>query len=178
MITTLRPLTEEDIPLLLLWLNDPEIRRFIDRPLPLTKELEREFLERLKKDSKTDIVFMIEVGGKPVGIIGIHRINWFDGTAVTGTVISPGNQGKGYGTDAKMALLNYAFDTLRLRKLLSTVKAFNERSLAYSKACGYEVEAKLREQHFVDGKYWDSIILAVYRDKWFPKWTEHCAKRR
>ncbi len=61
--------------------------------------------------------------------MGIHRINWKDRTATTGAVIGEkAYWDKGYGSEAKMLVLDYAFNMLNLRKICSQVLAFNKRS--------------------------------------------------
>ena len=173
----LRPPDKKDIPLLAKWINDPEIRCFINNFLPTTEGAERVWLEGLDKKPPTDIVLIIEVAGKAIGSMGLHRINMKDRVATTGAIIGEKEYwGKGYGTDAKMILLDYAFNTLNLRKVMSSVKAFNRRSLSYSLHCGYCVEGRLRRQHFVDGKYYDEIMLGVFRHEWLPYWQKYCAK--
>ncbi len=172
--TTLRPISEKDIPLFLRWINDSEVRQYIATIFPVTENDEREWVASLGKKSDKDVVLMIEVKGKPIGTMGIHRIDWHTRIGTTGALIGEkGYWGKGYGTDAKMTLLNYAFNTLGLRKVMSSVKAFNTRSLKYSLHCGYVREGCLRKQHFVNGKYWDEIILGLFREEWLPYWEKY-----
>ncbi len=174
---TLRPVSEKDIPLFLRWFNDPEVRQFITTIFPVTEAGEREWVEGLTKKSSTDVVLVIEVKGVPIGTMGLHRINWQDRTATTGAVIGDKRYwNKGYGTDAKMVLLDYAFNTLNLRKIMSTAIAFNRRSVAYSQKCGYKIEATLSSQHFRNGRYWDEIILGLFKEQWLPYWQKYCQK--
>ncbi|MDE2037908.1 MAG: GNAT family N-acetyltransferase [Patescibacteria group bacterium] len=171
--TILRPLSESDLPLCQKWINDPEVRVFIKNIFPMTMGAEREWLESRSKKNDKDIILIIEVKGRPIGSMGIHGIDWKDRTATTGALIGEKQYwGKGYGTDAKMALLDYAFNTLNLRKIMSRVIAFNARSLAYSLHCGYKVEGRLRRQHFVGGRYWDEIILGLFRSDWLKCWEK------
>jgi RimJ/RimL family protein N-acetyltransferase len=86
--------------------------------------------------------------------------------------------GKGYGTEAKMLLLHYAFDTLNLRKICSSVISFNERSHKYSLKCGYKEEGRRKAQLFRDGKYWDEIQLAVFRKDWLLLWKKFQAEQK
>jgi RimJ/RimL family protein N-acetyltransferase len=173
--TVLRPVLESDIPLFVRWINDPEIRSFISRVFPITETDEREWINTLHKHKEKEVVLVIEISGRPIGSMGIHNINWINRTATTGAVIGEKDfWGKGYGTDAKMVLLNYAFNTLNLRKIISRVFAFNQRSLAYSLHCGYRIEGRLPRQHFVNGKYWDEVILGLFKSQWLPYWKRYC----
>ncbi|MBP9760373.1 MAG: GNAT family N-acetyltransferase, partial [Candidatus Pacebacteria bacterium] len=103
-----------------------------------------------------------------------HHISWINRTATSGAFIGDvAHQGQGYGTEAKMLLLDYAFNTLNLRKVCSTVLAFNGRSQRYNEKCGYVVEGVQKAQVFRDGSYHDLILMAVFRDDWLPVWREY-----
>jgi len=168
----LRPLLKEDVPSLLRWINDSEIQQYLSVYLPIMEAEEDEWFANLHKQHN-NIVFGIVVDGKLIGNMGLHGINHRNGTATTGALIGYREYwGKGYGSEAKMLLLNYAFNTLNLRKVRSSVIAFNKRSYKYSRKCGYIDQGRLTEEHYAFGKYWDEILLAVFRDDWEPLWDE------
>jgi RimJ/RimL family protein N-acetyltransferase len=171
----LRPPTKEDIPFFVRWMNDQEITQFLAVYLPITGAGEVEWLDRLQKNNDKDIVLVIVDAktDKPIGTMGLHRINWKDRTATTGALIGEKSYwGKGYGSEAKMLLLHYAFHSLNLRKICSLVLSFNGRSKAYSEKCGYKVEGVLKEHIFKNGEYWDEIHMAVFKEDWEPLWKE------
>lgn len=164
----LRPLDpEKDLEKCHLWVNDPEVRQFIGCQFPTSIGKEKNFLEELNKDS-SNIILGIEVkeGGDLIGVVGLHRINWIDGVANTGTLIGPKDfWGKGFGTDTKMTLLDYAFGTLNLRKICSSAISFNGRSIGHNLKCGYKIEGKRRKQFFRNGKYYDEVLLCIFRNQ-------------
>lgn len=170
---TLRPLAQDDIPLLTRWINDPEVIQYLNAYLPMMETEEENWLQNMQSSQHSDICFAIVVDEKMIGNMGIHNIDWRHRTAVTGTIIGEKEYwGYGYGTEAKMLLLAYAFNTLNLRKIRSSVLAFNERSHRYSMKCGYKEEGRLKEQLFRHGQYWDEILLAVFKDNWLPLWEQ------
>lgn len=165
----LRPLHEDDIPLLHEWANDKDLAQYVNNNLPLSLDQEKEWFKRASTATKTDMVLgIVEIeNGTLIGTMGINKIEYPSATATTGAVI--GNKeyrDKGYGTEAKMLLLEYAFKELGLRKIYSYVIEFNKRSIRYSEKCGYKEEARLPKHYFRKGKYWDKIILAVYKKDW------------
>ena len=172
----LRPLDPKtDFELCLKWVNDWEVSQFLGRAMPVYRKQEEEWFDGHAK-SKTDLCFAIEVieTGELIGCMGLHEIDWIHRTATTGAMIGDKRYwGKGYGTDAKMALLDYAFNTLNLRKVSSKVVKFNKRSIAYSLKCGYKIEAQLRCEVFKKGRYWDVVILAVFKKDWLPLWRRY-----
>ena len=173
----MRPVEESDIPYLYKWINDPKVRQYLNAYMPMTMTDEQSWYESLTSRKPKDIILMIEVDGTPIGNMGIHGINMQNGTATTGAIIGEKEYwGKGYGSDAKMILLDYAFNTLNLRKIYSTVIAFNERSLKYSLKCGYKEEGRRKLHHYKKGQYWDDIQLAVFKEDWLPLWEKFVKK--
>ncbi|MFA6158027.1 MAG: GNAT family protein [Candidatus Paceibacterota bacterium] len=177
-MVNLRPLEESDLERCTRWINDPEVSRYLSGLWPLTMQAERKWLESHSTGSKSDVVLAIETkDGVHIGNIGFHNIKWTDGVAVSGAMIGDKRYwDKGYGTDAKMQLVNWAFSNLGLRKLCSQVIAFNARSLAYSKKCGYKVEGVLAKHVLRDGGYPDVVNLALFKEDWPPIWKAYLAK--
>jgi len=173
----LRPLNKEiDLKLCWEWVNNPEIRNFLLIPFPSTKHMEEKWFD--ENETKDDVVLAIETlkDREFIGTMGLHRINWINRVATTGTLIGKKEYwGRGYGTDAKMFLLNYAFNTLNLRKIKSEVVIYNKRSLQYSLHCGYKIEGKRIKEQFKNGKYHDLILLGLFKEDWLPVW-EHYQK--
>jgi len=177
--TILRPFRKDEVGILQRWINDPQIRGFLPATFPMTIENEIEWLEKANiPGKKVHLAIVIKESDTLIGSMALENINWIDGTAVTGTLIGEKeSQGKGFGTDAKMQLLKYAFDTLNLRKIKSCVLSYNERSLKYALKCGYREEGRLQREHFRDGKYWDLIQLAAFREWWEPYYNAHAQIR-
>lgn len=173
----LRPYTEEDAPRVTRWMNDPETTRHLLVRFPQSLAAEREWIQKQPSRHPNDIVFAIEtLDGVHIGSMGLHRIDWIHRIATTGAVIGEAEyRGKGYGTDAKMLLLDYAFNALQLHKISSHVIDVNMQSQRYSEKCGYKVEGTLRQHHFLDGAYHDEVVMAVFREDWLPLWAEYSA---
>lgn len=170
----LRVITEACIPEFLVWYNDSEVTNNITIYLPTTEKDEKDWIASLQAKKNTDIVLAIVTKeGRHIGNVGIHGINWKDRVATTGTVIGEKEfRGKGIGTEVKMILLNYIFNTLNLQKVCSRAFAFNVASQRFSEKCGYEQEGLLRRHAFKNGKYVDEVLLAVFYEDWLPLWRK------
>jgi RimJ/RimL family protein N-acetyltransferase len=170
----LRPFSKDDIPALTRWINDPEVREFVSSTFPQTEKQEEEWFNKLGSDDKNIVLGIETKEGMLIGIMGIHRIEWVSRVATTGAIIGEKDYwGQGYGTDAKMILLDYAFNSLNLRRICSGVLAYNQRSLRYSLHCGYKIEGRKRKHFFKKGKYWDLIELGLLREEWLPIWKKY-----
>jgi len=167
----LRPIERTDIPQIIKWVNDPDVRQYISIIFPMMETDEQEWFDNLHRRKPNDMVFGIVVDEKFIGNMGVHGISWTNGTATTGAFIGEKEyRGKGYGTEAKMLLLHYLFHTLNLHKVCSTVIAYNKRSYAYSMKCWYKEEGRRKAQLYRKGQYWDEVLLAVFREDWEPLW--------
>lgn len=176
--TILRPLNKEtDLENVCRWINDREVTQFLNTQLPQMRQNEEQWFDDLVKN-KNDIVLALEtLQGNFIGTMGLHHFNWHDRTAITGTLIGEKEYwGQGYGTDAKMFLLNYAFNSLNLHRISSSAIAFNKSSLNYNLKCGYQIEGRRRQQFFRDGKYWDEIMIGVLKEEFEPVWKKYQKK--
>ncbi|MCE9517443.1 GNAT family N-acetyltransferase [Candidatus Nomurabacteria bacterium] len=186
---------KEDLPLLLRWINDQEILKYIVNYLPMSEEAESKWIEKTTSNLREEITFVIvlkrtnesniserrdqkvRLTDMPIGTLGLHKINWRNLTAETGALIGEKEYwGKGYGTEAKMLLLNYCFNTLGLHKICSSAISYNKRSIAYQKKTGAVVEGKRKKQLFRDGDYHDEILLAIFADTWRKIWKKEKSK--
>jgi RimJ/RimL family protein N-acetyltransferase len=157
------------------WVNDPEVRLYLNRLYPEYEGNERDFVGSLAQNRHSNIELGIEVlhEGKPllIGTMGMHGINWRDRTASTGTMLGDQRfQNRGIGTAAKMVLLRYAFLELNLRQVYSSVISFNGRSARYAQKCGYRRIGRVPRDHYADGHYYDKLVFMVTRVRWLRLW--------
>jgi len=165
----------DDVALYASFMNTDDAHTFLAAHNFMSIEDEVEWINRVNK-SKTDVVLSLipKELGKVIGVMGIHGINHMHQTCRTGANI--GNvkyQNKGFGTEAKMYVLKYAFHTLNMRKVCSAVHSNNPRSLQALKKAGYKVVGTQKEDLFRMGEYVDLHILEVFRNDWeivFKRW--------
>jgi len=165
----LRPLEREDAPLLVPWINDAEVTRTLEvfyRPMNLQTELE--FIENIYK-SEHDVVLGIAVTATDalIGATGLHRLDCKNRRASFGIFIGEKAEwGKGYGTEVTTLMTGYAFETLNLNRVWLHVYEYNERGIwAYEKV-GFKGEGVLRQDRYHEGRYWDTITMAILREEW------------
>jgi RimJ/RimL family protein N-acetyltransferase len=166
--TRLRAIERSDIPLFVRWFNDPEVLRYLELFLPMSRAAEEQWFEaRLEDDSSH--VFVIETleDGVPIGNLDLHDIDGLSGSAGCGVCIGERSYwGQGYGADALGALLRFGFEELNLQRISLQVFDFNERAIRCYEKVGFRHEGRLRQARFVEGRYVDEVIMAVLRDEW------------
>lgn len=175
----LRPPFTDDVCHLVRWFNNYEITRFLSCRLPVTEVEEKEWVEHLYGNLDQLIPFVIVLKGKrsladrPIGTIQLHQIDRESGTALKGMAIGETDcWNLGYGTEANMLLLEFAFNTLNLRKIYSHVFSTNKTNIRCNTKCGFVHEATLSKHHFREGEYVDELIFSVYAETWRSLWQK------
>ena len=173
-LVILRPFTERDLPLFQKWINDPDTNMFLSTTWPQSYEAEKAWYEEVVKSNPDKLCLAICThDGNLIGNISLN-VDPRKRSAETGTVIGEeAYRGHGYGTDAKMLLLDYAFNWLDLRKVTSRIFSFNSRSQNYAKRCGYRHMATIEKEHFRHGEWRDEEIYVVFKEEWLPFWEEY-----
>jgi [ribosomal protein S5]-alanine N-acetyltransferase len=165
----LRPVKISDTKMLHRWINNKKVNRFLGVEIPISLAKEKKIVHKMAQPSKHYKHFIIEISEtrEPIGMMSIHHIDLHYRKATTGAYIAlPKYWGKGYGSDAKMVLLKYAFLKLKLNRMVSHAYPHNPRSVAYSLKCGYKREGYMRENVIKKGRKYDSILLAVLKKDW------------
>lgn len=169
----IRALEKKDLDFVMEWVNDPEITKNLSSLFlyPTSKEQEEKWLENIRNFEATDKVFAIEtLEGVYLGNIGLHRINWKDRNAEVGIVIGKKEDwDKGYGTDAVLTLLDFAFNRMNLHRIYLRVWDFNLRAIKSYEKCGFKKEGILREGHFDNGKYHDVVMMGILKEEFNSK---------
>ncbi|MDQ6709407.1 MAG: GNAT family N-acetyltransferase [Candidatus Dormibacteraeota bacterium] len=165
-LVTLRPPRAEEAVMLVTWFEDREITRFMKLQFPPSLDAEKEWLEKMAKGAD-DIVWAIEMSNRLIGVTGIHKINWPQQRASTGTLIGDKSAwGKGIATEVMALRTRFAFTQLPLRKLHSSVIDGNEASLRAQRKAGYREVGRYHEHWFRDGRWRDEILTEVLKSDW------------
>lgn len=166
----LRPAERTDVPNFVRWLNDAETTSFLNMRAPMSEAMEAKWfegmVERQGKDHFHFVICMLE-DGQPIGSLSLFAIDYVNGHAGIGISIGEKNLwGKGYGTDAMFALLDFGFGMLRLERLWLEVYDFNKRARRSYEKCGFVSEGIERHGVYKQGRYLDVELMALLRDEW------------
>lgn len=163
----LRALERADAPALVPWLNDPEVTRFLRAYRPMTLRAEEEFIERAGQGDDIVLGVVLREGDRLIGAAGLSQIDYRCRRASFGISIGARDEwGKGYGTEATRLVVGYAFETLNLNRVWLHVYEYNGRGLRAYEKVGFRREGVLRQDIFRDGRYWDTITMAILREEW------------
>lgn len=159
----LRPITEADTPQVVGWRNEKSV---VDNFIYRRPISEAEHRDWLKNKVAAGLVHQFIVCGNeddvPLGCVYLQNFEEANRKAEEGIFLGERNLcGRGIGTEAAKLMLSYAFDTLRLHKLVARVLAFNRSSIRMHEKAGYTQEAYLKEELFLNGRYEDLILFGA-----------------
>ena len=167
----LRPLHPDDTAL---WLKeeqgDSEGVRFLNAGMTLPKSQQDadDFAERYANFGSADerIMFSIEtLAGELTGSMNLHSMNRDNGTFETGTRLYRAYRGRGYGLQAKLILLRYAFHKLRFQKYTLRCLETNTPMIHHAKRLGCQQEGRLRRHVYTQGQFLDELIFGLTREE-------------
>ena len=168
-LVRLRPIELDDLERDVTWINDPEVTRFIAARYPISRASEERWLrEHPPNDFSQGVALAIETkdGGLHIGNIGLHQAQPEDRKASLGIMIGDKSfWSNGYGTDAICTLLRFGFDEMNLHRVSLHVFDFNERAQACYRKCGFVEEGRLRQHSYRQGRYWDTVVMAILRSE-------------
>jgi RimJ/RimL family protein N-acetyltransferase len=100
--------------------------------------------------------------GEFLGGTGFHHIDWNIPRFEIGYWLRSGKTGQGIMTEAIHALTQYAFETLKAKRVEIRCDEDNLKSRKVAKRCGYELEALLKMSELkADGSVRNTCIYSV-----------------
>lgn len=158
----LRLMTRDDTENIIKWRNNDAVRsQFIYQKL-FTKESHEKWIETMIDTGKVvQMVIMLVEGDRPIGSVYVRDIDMEHKKGEYGVFIGEEDcLGKGYGTEAAELMTEYAFEYIGLHKLMLRVYADNERAIRSYEKAGFEKEAYLKDDVYVQGQYRDIVLMA------------------
>ena len=166
-LVRLRPLETSDLDRYVTWMNDPDVTRFLAGPAryPFSRADEEEWLTAAMRRTKPpEITLAIETSAESrhIGTVSLHAVSAEERKAGFGIMIGDKESwSHGFGTDAILALLRFAFDEMNLNRIYLDVDEDNARAIACYRKCGFVEEGRKLQDRFLGGRYTDTILMAV-----------------
>jgi ribosomal-protein-serine acetyltransferase len=101
-----------------------------------------------------------------VGIIGFNQIHWQDRSGFIGYWLAESYRGRGIMTTACAALIDYAFITLDLNRLVIACASENQRSRAIPERLGFRHEGMIPKAEWLYDRFVDHEIYGLLDREW------------
>lgn len=161
---TLRPGNESDYYLLYKWYNDVELNKLAGwNDSKVTADKLRYNMSRSFGYDPMNLMIDNEKG-VPIGTIQLYDFNEQDKSCKLGIRIGDRDHwSKGYGEDAVRTLLEYAFMKIDIYRVTLKVYEYNTRAVNCYIKCGFQNEGRTRQSAYIDGKFYDEIIMGALK---------------
>jgi RimJ/RimL family protein N-acetyltransferase len=165
-LVRLRAIERGDLPTIIGWINDPQVTEYLQFEPPMSLEDEEAWYAHMIKSR--DKAFAIEtLDGRLIGDIGLMGLDWRNRKTDIGIMIGERDAwSRGYGSDTIMVLLRYLFEELGLNRVGLYVDVTNHHAMRCYDRCGFQFEGVVRQHRFKNGRYVDSIMMAMLRQDW------------
>lgn len=124
---------------------------------------DREFWENWYNTCLNDeFMWIIEAGGHCIGAAGFHNISDADKSATYRIGIFDVNRhSQGIGTEVTNMLLSFGFDRMKWHRIELRVLDYNFRAIRCYEKCGFVREGVLRENAYIDGRFYSDIVMSI-----------------
>lgn len=168
----LRPIEPEDYPCFHRWANDPETRALTGEVRPGTYAGVQEYFERVQKaDDRVWLAVVVRETHQVIGETGLLRMFPAWRTTDWSMIIGDRNaRGQGYGTEAALLMLDYAFGCQNFHRVSIGVIGFNTGALRFYERLGFKQEGIQEDGYYYNHHYHDFVMMRLleheYREMW------------
>lgn len=164
-LLSLRPIELNDDIVLQQLVNNPLVsENVVGWAFPVSLFSQKNWIQSNANNLSYRLVVVDNETNEAIGITGLWDIDWHNQSALSAIKLLPSYKGKGLGTETVMLTMAWAFYSVGLRRLHSTILDFNGPSLGlYIKKCGWRIEGRQREAIFRKGEWHDLYNVAILK---------------
>ncbi|MGV6815830.1 MAG: GNAT family N-acetyltransferase [Thiotrichales bacterium] len=152
--------TENDIPLLQSYLNDPLVTQYLSASIP-QPYTESDAQWWVSEGSHEGWVQAVTLEGQFVGTVGATPLRFERSRcAEIGYWVGREHWGKGLASVALAYLTGYLFETTDIVRLQAGVYTGNHASARVLEKCGYACEGVMKKTIYKNQQFYDAMIFA------------------
>lgn len=164
----LRAMEPEDMEVFRSMTNDPQTERLLGGwSFPVSVQEQMLWYEKVVTDKQNlRFTIVVQETENVIGMLNLVNIDWKNGSAFQGIRLGK-EKGKGYGTDAVMTSMKYAFEELRLVRLDGSFIEYNIPSQKMYQKCGWNIEGIKKKAYFREGKHHSLLVAGITDEEYF-----------
>lgn len=167
---SLKPINENDWELFKNLHQSSEVMKYVSDPFK-DSDIKERFNSRIGSWQKTSnrwltLTITQKSTGNKIGVTGFYP-EWEPyQQAELGFLLSPESQGKGYGKESTIAVLDYAFNQCNFHKVIATVTEGNISSFNLLKGLGFNHEGTFIDSFQLGGKWCNDLKLGLLKHEY------------
>ena len=163
----LRRLKITDVNEILALRSNPEIMKYIPRPLIKTEEEALEFINTMDTNIDTNKVMNWAIttkkNDKLIGMIGFYRMKPEDYRSEVCYILATEFHGQGVITEALKQVIHFGFEVLKLNSIEAVIDPENYGSEKVLLKNNFVKEGHFKEHTFFEGKFLDSVFYSLLK---------------
>jgi RimJ/RimL family protein N-acetyltransferase len=172
MLVDLRPLTADDFPTLLTYLNHQELtgRRYIPwgfpNEVPLSQKQVEGILSKWGEKEKGFVLGIVDQ--EKGGLIGHVETSWgWDPhNPDLSILIAPAHQRQGFGSETLRLVLTFLFEHTPAHNVAGGFSDWNETARHFATKHGFKESGFIRRDGIRKGAFYDTVIVDLLRPEW------------
>ncbi len=161
----LRKIRPDDVKEVFAIRSNPEVMRYIPRPLAVTQQDALDHINVINKgvDENTAINWAITLASddKLIGMICLIRMQPENFRTEVGYILNPEYHQQGIMDEALKTVINYAFENLKFHSLEALIDPENTASERLLQKNNFVKEAHFKEKTFWNGVFLDDVIYSL-----------------
>lgn len=166
----LRTINESDLDQISAIFSDPKVMRYWSTPPLGSPDEVRALMKEIETGNEEGSMLKWGVALKStdavIGTVTLFNLDLTQGRAEVGYAQAQAYWGHGYIHEALQALLMYAFEEMKLRRIEADVDPRNTASIKTLERLGFEREGFLRERWHVSGELQDAFFYGLLERDW------------
>lgn len=161
----LREIRRSDAQALFRMCSDAEWMGFWGLPIHRTIDDTRKMIDgiRVRCGERRALRWAVTIKGndEAIGSLGFSRFMTQHHRAEITGEFTRSESRKGYATEAARAVVKFGFETLGLHSIEANIDPNNAASRAVVVGLGFQREGYLRQNYFLEGKFYDTVIYSM-----------------
>lgn len=167
----LRPFDITDVDAYYPSLFEPEMRKQTGTQASFVRSQVEKYVESLAQDdSRLNLLIALQNTDEIIGDVALMDMHAKNRSAhIRIAIDQPAHQGKGYGSEALLLMLDYGFGIANLHRIELDVFAFNERAIHTYEKLGFQREGVKRDMLYYNHQYHDAILMSILEHEFREK---------
>lgn len=162
----LRPISIDDSKLIVKWRNQEDVRKYFFYRKDFTLQGQKKWYEsNVKPGEVYQFVVCKKDTNEPIGSTCLQGYKSESNCAESGIFLGASDiRGKGYGKDALLLTVRFAFEELGLDKLMARAIADNKASINTHLSVGYKIVKHTKQEIIPGGEIVDTVMMEIVNE--------------
>ena len=163
--SSLRAIERNDLPQLMQWRNNPELRKYFRETSEINSINQDKWFDMINDMNSIHKMFaIIETDtNRLIGACGLCYIDWMNRSADFSIYIGYKDIyiDDTYAIDAGELLRDYGFDILNLHRLWAEIYSIDEPKKKFFNTLNFQLDGELRQTYWHDGVWHNSLFYSL-----------------